>query len=401
MLTKPSGSSAQSGFVLFSYGFRPFFLLAGLYALVPTGTVYLALTLGQWPEAAVPLFAWHGHELLFGFVAAAVAGFLLTAVPTWTGTRAVSGIPLICLVLLWLAGRVTSWPWLQTPNVFSQALSVAFFPALAVAVAIPLIRAKNFRNLPFILLLMLLFLGDLAFHAQYLGWIEGQTFDGRRLTINTVMLMIVVVGGRIIPAFTRNALALMQRDVRIRTQPMIDTAALVSVVSVLLGDLFVTDSVLTGLLAALSAALLLLRLTGWGSLRTLDVPLLWVLHLGSCWLIVALVLKALWLLGGFGWAMNWMHAFTVGTFGTMILGVMTRVALGHTGRPLEISRAVVISYVLVSVAALIRIFGPWLAPDRYVGLLTASVFVWIAAFAIFLVIYIPILIRPRVDGKVG
>jgi len=401
MFNKALGSSTESGFTLFSYGFRPFFLLAGLYAVVPTGTVYLALVSGQWPDAALPLFAWHGHELLFGFVAAAMAGFLLTAVPTWTDTRAVSGIPLICLVLLWVAGRVVSLPWLQTPNVFAQMLSVAFFPALAVTVAIPLARTGNFRNLPFILLLALLFLGDLAFHAQNLGWFDGLTFDGQRLAINTVMLIIVVVGGRITPAFTRNALALMQRDVRIRNQPVIDIVALVSVVGVLLGDIFVTDSALTGLLAALSAVLLFLRLTGWGGLRTLDVPLLWVLHLGFCWLIAALVLKALWLLGGFGWAMNWMHAFTVGTFGTMILGVMTRVALGHTGRPLEISRAVAMSYGLVSVAALIRIFGPWLAPDRYVGLLTASVIFWIAAFAIFLVIYMPILIRPRVDGTAG
>jgi uncharacterized protein involved in response to NO len=159
------------------------------------------------------------------------------------------------------------------------------------------------------------------------------------------------------------------------------------------------DSMLTGVLAALSAGLLLLRLTGWGGLRTLDVPLLWVLHLGTCWLVFALTLKAVWLLGGFVFAMNWMHAFTAGVFGTMILGVMTRVALGHTGRPLDVSWPVVVSYVLVSAAALTRVFGPWLAPNDYTLVLTISIAAWAAAFMIFLAGYTPILFKPRPDGK--
>jgi uncharacterized protein involved in response to NO len=118
-------SSAESRFVLFAYGFRPFFLLAGIYAVVPTGVLYWAMTSGQWPEDALPLYAWHGHEMLFGFVAAAIAGFLLTAVPTWTGTRAVSGIPLVGLVLLWLAGRAVMSPWVQSSNVLAQVVGVA------------------------------------------------------------------------------------------------------------------------------------------------------------------------------------------------------------------------------------------------------------------------------------
>jgi uncharacterized protein involved in response to NO len=375
--------------------------LAGIYAIVPIGTIYWAITSGRWPEDALPLFVWHGHETLFGFVAAAVAGFLLTAVPTWTGTKAVSGFPLIGLVLLWLAGRAVLSPWVQSTNLLAQLIGVAFFPALAITVAIPLIRTKNFRNLLFIFLLAILFLGEIAFHARYFGWIEEQPLDGLRLTINTVMVMIVIVGGRIIPAFTRNALVAMRRDAKIKSQRMIDIAAILSVAGVLLGDVFAMDSMLTGVLAALSAGLLLIRLTGWGGLRTLDVPLLWVLHLGTCWLVFALALKALWLLGGFGWAMNWMHAFTAGVFGTMILGVMTRVALGHTGRPLDVSWLVVVSYVLVSAAALTRVLGPWFAPNYYTLVLTASIAAWAAAFVIFLVGYTPILFKPRSDGRAG
>jgi uncharacterized protein involved in response to NO len=375
--------------------------LAGIYAIVPIGTVYWALISGVWPDGALPLFVWHGHEMLFGFVGAAVAGFLLTAVATWTNTKAVSRVPLIILVLLWLAGRVVSLPWVPETSVVARVVGVAFFPALAVTVAIPLIRTRNVRNLPFILLLAFLFLGEIAFHARYISWIEGPTPDGLRLTINTVMLMIVIVGGRIIPAFTRNALLAMRRDVKIRSQRVIDSAAILSVVGVLFGDVLAMDSVVTGLLAALSAGLLLIRLTGWGGLLTLDIPLLWVLHLGTCWLVTALALKALWLLGGFAWAINWMHAFTAGAFGTMILGVMTRVALGHTGRTLEVSWAVVVSYLLVSAAALIRIFGPWFAPNYYTQVLTAAVVAWSAAFLIFLVSYTPILLKPRPDGRAG
>ncbi len=339
--------------------------------------------------------------MLFGFVAAAIAGFLLTAVPTWTNTKAVAGIPLVLLVLIWLAGRVVSLPWVPTTSALMQVADLAFFPALAVTVSIPLIRTRNYRNLPFVLLLAVLFLAEIAFHARYSGWAEGPVLNGDRLALNTVMLMIVIIGGRIIPAFTRNALRGMGRDVTIRSQPAIDLAAIVSVIAVVLGDLFAIDSTMTGLLAALSAGLLLVRLTGWSGLRTLDLPILWVLHLGTGWLIFALALKALWLLGGFGWAMNWMHAFTAGVFGTMILGVMSRVALGHTGRTLEVSWAVVVSYVLVSAAALIRVFGPWFVQNYYIHVLTVAIAAWVAAFLIFLTAYTPILLRPRPDGKAG
>jgi uncharacterized protein involved in response to NO len=349
----------------------------------------------------MPVFAWHGHEMLLGFAAAAIAGFLLTAVPTWTGTKAVSGAPLVGLVLVWLVGRAMMSPWVQSSNPLAQVVSVAFFPALAVTIAIPLIRTRNFRNLPFILLLATLFVGETAFHARHFNWFESQTIDGLRLTINTVALMIVVVGGRITPAFTRNALVARRRDVTIRSHPAIDRAAILSVVAVLLGDVFAMNSQLTGWLAVLSAGLLVLRLSGWGGLRTLDIPLLWILHLGALWLAFAFALKGLWLLGNFGWAVNWMHAFTAGAFGTMILGVMTRVALGHTGRPLEVPWVVVVSYVLVSAAALTRVFGPWLAPNHYISVLAVSIAAWAAAFLIFLAGYTPILFRPRPDGRAG
>lgn len=402
MFTKHSArTSAQTAFPLFSYGFRPFFLLAGLYAIAPMATVYWAFTTGTWPERAIPLFTWHGHEMLFGFAATAIAGFLLTAAPTWTNTKAVSGPALIGLVAIWFVGRVVFSPWVQTADIVLLVSSVAFFPALALIVAIPLARTRSYRNLPFVLLLMILFLADVAFHARRFGWIGGELVDGLRLAVNAIMLMIVVVGGRIIPAFTRNALVSLGRDSSMRSQRTVDIASIASVIGVLLGDVLAIDSRVTAPLAAICALLLLLRLSGWGALRVLDIPLLWVLHLGYLWLVVALTLKAFWIFGGFGWATNWMHAFTAGAFGTMILGVMTRVALGHTGRPLRVSPIVALAYALISVAALARVFGPWFAQSHYTSVLAVSIAAWIAAFMIFLVIYIPILLQPRVDGKLG
>jgi len=193
----------------------------------------------------------------------------------------------------------------------------------------------------------------------------------------------------------------LRREVTIRSHRVLDIAAILAVVAVVVGDVTVPDSTASGALALIAGALILLRLSGWGGLRTLDIPLLWVLHLGALWLVIGFGLKGLWLLYGFGWAVNWMHAFTAGVFGTMILGVMTRVALGHTGRPLQIARSVIVSYALMTVAAMIRVFGPSLLPGWYMQILAISVIAWAAAFLLFLIVYAPILSRPRLDGREG
>ena len=399
MLSNQAGGQDQPPFALFTYGFRPFFVLAGVWAMVPMATILWTLVSGGWPENAAPLFTWHGHEMLFGFVPAAFAGFLLTAVPTWTGIKAISGGQLIVLVLLWGFGRLGAAPFVQSPSMFIQLLGVAFLPALAVSVAVPLIRTKNFRNLPFLALLVLMFAADLAYQAVHFGWSTSSPVDGLRLALNTVLLLVTVVGGRIVPAFTRNALVKLGRPAAIKSFPSLDAIAIASVASVLIGDLLIKDAEFTGVLAGLAAILLGARLSHWLGWRTLDVPLLWILHLGYSWVIVGLALKAFWLLGEFGWAMNWMHALTAGAFGTMILGVMTRVALGHTGRELTVSRLVVASYLLISTAAVLRVWGPWVAPGYYWQALSASMLSWITGFGIFLFVYTPILVRARVDAK--
>ncbi len=387
--------------VVLSYGFRPFFLLAGIAAIVPVVTVAWLVAGGGIPVAGFNPFAWHAREMLFGFVSAAIAGFLLTAVPGWTGTRAVSGLPLLALVILWTLGRAANLP-LPDPLVTLFAVpALAFFPALAIAIAIPLIRSGKQRNLPFIVFLALLFVADATLQLERLGWLTSVPFDATLLGINTVMLILVIVAGRVVPSFTRNALAQTQRPAPITLAPRLDLAAALAAAAIIVTDLLAPQSRAAGLLAAVTAALLAVRLARWYGWRTVRVPLVWVLHLGHAWLVVALALKASWLLGSAIWAINWLHALTAGAFATMIVAVTTRAALGHTGRPLVPPRLTTLVYLMVSAAAALRVWGPPLWPMYNHLIIGASAALWTAAFAIYLYLYAPILTRPRVDGRPG
>ncbi len=383
---------------LFSYGFRPFFLLAAAWAALTVLTLLGGITLGAWPSEALPLARWHGHEMLFGFVAATIAGFLLTAVPAWTGARPVSGLPLVALTILWLVGRVAMSPLPGVQGTPWLLLDAAFFPALAIVLAVPLVRTRNYRNLQFLLMLALLASGDVLFVSAQLGWISPPPFDPLRFAANLVLLLITVVGGRIIPAFTRNALLKSGARCAFAPLPWLDRASIAAVAAVVVADIVRPDSALAGGLAALAAALLTARVTRWHGHRTLTMPIVWVLHAGFGWLCVALALKAVWLLAHAPWAADWLHALTAGAFGTMTLGVMTRVALGHTGRELVVARPIAAAYVLVIGGAALRVVGPTALPAYYAQVLGAAGVLWSAAFAIFLVIYAPMLVAPRPDA---
>jgi uncharacterized protein involved in response to NO len=383
---------------LFSYGFRPFFLLAAAWATFPVLALLGGIALGAWPGEALPLARWHGHEMLFGFVAATIAGFLLTAVPAWTGSRPVSGVPLAALAVLWLAGRVAMSPLPGIQGTPWLLLDAAFFPALAIVLAVPLVRTRNYRNLQFLLMLALLASADAVFVSVQLGWLGPSPFDPLRFAANLVLLLIAVVGGRIIPAFTRNALLKSGVKCAIAPLPWLDRASIAAVAAVIVADIVRPDSGLAGGLAALAAGLLAARASRWHGHRTLRMPIVWVLHAGFGWLCVALALKATWLLAYAPWAANWLHALTAGAFGTMTLGVMTRVALGHTGRELVVARSIAAAYVLVIAGAALRVVGPTALPVYYAQVLAAAGVLWSAAFVIFLVVYAPMLVGPRPGG---
>ena len=385
---------------LLRYGFRPFFLGAGLIAalLIPWWAANYAfgVPLGtSWPPTL-----WHAHEMLFGFIVAAIAGFLLTAVPSWTGARGFAGWPLALICGLWLLGRIAVASSLLWPFAAVAAVDLAFLPALALLVLPPLVRARN-RNTPLLAILAALWVSDAAFYRGLLERNEGAALHALLLGIDIVLLLITVIGGRIVPAFTQSALKQRGSVGSVRAAPLITALAIGSMIAVALSDLFVPDGTITGVIAALAAIIQALRLAQWHTLTTLRQPIVWVLHLAYVWLPIGLALKAAALLTGAAPTAFWLHALTIGAAATMILAVMTRASLGHTGRPLIVDPVIALAYLLLTAAALVRVFGLAVLRITYPEVILVAAFLWTAAFVLFTWTYAPMLLSPRVDGKAG
>ena len=385
---------------LFGYGFRPFFLAAGLAGvlLVPWWSASLAagVPLGtNWPASL-----WHGHEMLFGLIVAAIAGFLLTAVPSWTGARGFAGWPLAALAALWALGRLCVASSASWPAVLVAVLDLAFLPVLAVFVLAPLVRAGN-RNTPLLAVLTALWLTNVGF---YWGIGRDDPALARHalvLGIDVVLLLVTVIGGRIIPAFTASAFKQHGIASTLRAWRGMTPLAVAAMIVVIVIDLWRLEGAAAGFAALAAASIQLVRLAQWQGLRTWRMPIVWVLHLAYLWLAVGLALKALALLGGVPFAAYYLHALTIGAATTMIIAVMTRAALGHTGRPLRVSRSTACAYGLLTAAAVVRVFGPAWPALPYAAVIVVAAVLWTAAFILFLWVYGPILLSPRADGKPG
>jgi uncharacterized protein involved in response to NO len=387
-------------FALFDYGFRPFFLLCGCYALVIIPIWLFRFAHAATPFGALPAMYWHSHEMLYGFVMAAVAGFLLTAVPSWTGTRGFAGRPLFLVVCLWILGRVAMCSVGAVPFLLTATVELALLPALVFLLAPPIFRSAN-RNAPLLAVVAVLWFIDIAFLR---GLQRGDTAlagGSMRLAIDFVLILVTVIGGRIVPAFTANALRQRGEAVTTITRRPIEFVVIGAMIAITVTDAFAPDSKFSGALAVLAALAHLIRLGGWRSFRLRGEPILWILHVGYAWLPLGLALKASALLGSAAWAIKWQHALTAGAFATMILAVMTRASLGHTGRPLAVPRSITIAYLLLTLSALLRVFGVAAFPERYLLTVTLAGLAWILCFGIFVVVYAPILWSPRADGKLG
>ena len=394
------GSQPARAFVPFAYGFRPFFLLAGVYAVASLAAWLWLYRSGGTPLPGLPPQYWHGHEIIFGFIGAAIAGFLLTAVPSWTGDRGFAGAPLILLVALWLAGRVVFALSQQLPIVLLAAGELAFVPGLMLAIAPSLLRAGN-RNWPMLLLLAAFWTADLFFIVGMASNDPVMSRTAMLAGLDVVLILITIVGGRIVPAFTGNALRAAGMAVTLRSRPAVERLVMLSMLALAVCDVFAPDHPLTIAVIACAAVLHVWRLAGWHGWQTAKQPIVWVLHLAYLWLPLGLALKAAWLAGGFGWAAHWLHALGGGAAGIMIMAVMTRAALGHTGRPLRAHTSIAIAYALLALSILTRVFGSQVLPLGYAGVVLAAGLLWIAAFTAYLAVYTPILMRPRVDGKPG
>jgi len=385
---------------LFASGFRPSFLTASAAATVLVPVWVLIWGFGRSLSSAWPPTMWHAHEMLFGFVAPAMAGFLLTAVPSWTGQRGFAGTPLVLLVSLWLVARLliaTSALW---PALLVAAADVGFLVTLGVLITPPLVRSKS-RNTPLLLVVAALAACNAASHWALAHLDSIMAYRAILVGIDIALLAVTLIGGRIVPAFTANALRASGSTVRLRTWPWITPAAALSMIAVGLIDLLSLDSLLSGVVAGMAAVIQAVRMLQWRSLATVRQPIVWILHAAYAWLPVGLALKSLALLTGVAVSAFWLHALTIGALATMIMAVMTRASLGHTGRALVVDPTIAFAYLLLLAAGFVRVFGLSVLRLAYPSVVVISAGCWTAAFAIFFVIYAPILWSPRVDGKPG
>ena len=381
-----------SGPAILGYGFRPFFLLGAVWAgLVVALWLGILAGLVAIPMAFSPL-EWHVHELLYGYVPAVVAGFLLTAVPNWTGRLPVTGRPLLLLVALWLGGRMAILASNRIGLASAALVDLLFLAVLATVIAREIVAGRNFRNLKVLALVGLLFAGNAVFHAEASAMSGGGY--GIRIGIGAAILLITVIGGRIVPSFTRNWLAREQPG-RLPAPFGRFDAVCVAVGAVAIGVwVWVPQAVSTALLAGMAGVLHAMRLGRWAGYRAAGEPLVLVLHVAYAFVPIGFLLLALAITApGLVMASGALHGWTVGAIGTMTLAVMTRASLGHTGQALVASPTTQFIYLAVVVAAVARVLSAFdLWRD---ATLKVSATAWVLAFAVFVLRFGPLLVKPR------
>lgn len=394
-INDPAAPSAQrTGPALLSAGFRPFFLLAALWSALAL-PLWLCIYTGKVAlPSALPPVVWHVHEMIYGYALATVAGFLLTAIPNWTGRLPVRGAPLAGLAGLWLAGRAAMLFSGTVGATVAAFADLAFPVAFAAVVARELIAGRNWKNLPMLAALSSLCVGNLLVHLEVLG-VASTAALGNRLGLATILMLISLVGGRIVPSFTRNWLAKVRPKGRLPAQiGRFDLVALLVTGAGLAAWVIDPASGATPWMALAAGVAAAARLSRWCGLATLREPIVFILHLGYGWLALGLLLLGVNGLHPLLPATTALHALTAGAIGTMTLAVMTRATLGHTGQGLVAGRGTQAIYVLVTLAALLRLGAPLAGADA-MHLTWAAGAAWSGAFGLFALVYGRLLLRPR------
>lgn len=376
-----------AGLALFSMGFRPFFFAAGVWAALAV-PLWMAGFFGWLPHISRD---WHVHEMLFGYLSAVIAGFLLTAIPNWTGRLPVTGVPLFLLFSLWCIGRLAM---LVAPESIAAALlDSLFLTALACVVAREVIAGKNIRNLPVCAMVGLLAVANVLTHLRFVD--AALASLGERGALGLVAMLVALIGGRITPSFTRNWLAKRQSARLPAPADRFDALVLVFTALALATWVALPDMKIAGAALLAAGVLTAARLSRWRGELTLGEPLLFILHIGYGWLALAMVLiGAHSLTPALFPSAAGVHALTAGAFGVMTLAVMTRATRGHTGQPLTAGRATQLAYLLVNAGAVLRVVAPFL-PQFYAPLLIVAAFTWSGAFAVFAARYAPLLLRAK------
>ncbi|HEV2008015.1 MAG TPA: NnrS family protein [Burkholderiales bacterium] len=387
-----SNRSPANTFALWRVGFRPFYLLASCFASLSIalwGAQYAGFLSTPYLRGSI----WHAHEMVFGFTLAVMTGFLFTAVRNWTSRSTPTGVWLAALAALWLAGRVL----VLTPYAIAAAAINVLFPiAVAIGIGIALVGSRNRHNLFFVVLLVVMAAAELATHLAQFGLAALPEWLGIQVALDVILLVMTVLGGRVIPMFTTNGLP----GAQVGRNRLVERLVPVAMLALLFADVLSSPAWLLAIVTATGAVAQGARVMLWRPWQTLRVPLVWILHVGYVWIPVHLALRAL---SQFGLVPPPLatHAMTVGAIGALTLGMMTRTAKGHTGRPLVADRYEVVAFALVTAAAITRVLVPLVAIEAYGNAVTASAIMWSAAFAIYAVRYWPILTRPRVGGAPG
>ena len=391
--------SLAKKFALFELGFRPFFLLASLFSVIAT-MIWMASYSFGWslPVATITPIAWHGHEMVFGYSLAVIAGFLLTAVRNWTGVDTIRGLPLALLALTWVLARIL--PLFNSAQLFEWAalFDIAFFIGLIVAVFHPIAKVKQWRQLFIVGVLTLILVANILF---YLGafFIVNQGISwGLFSGVYLVMALVFTLARRVMPFFIERGVGY---QVQLKNYPWIDLSSLLFLAALLLSDVFFKQALLTALLSLILTVIHSIRLSGWYTKGIWQKPLLWVLYLGYSLFILGFALQAINYFSVYPTSIP-LHAFTYGGIGMMTQGMMSRITLGHTGRNIN-QPPKIISWVFIGLflGTLIRVVMPIFVPYFYVYWIGTSQALWIVSFLLFFYHYLPILIRPRPDGKLG
>ena len=375
------------------YAFRPMFLAAGSWAVIALA-LWLSMFFGyvQLPTRFGPL-SWHVHEMLFGFVMAAVTGFLLTAIPNWTGRLPVRGLRLAALATLWLLGRLACLFSADLPAWLAVLIDLSFPATLLLVAACEIIAGKNWRNLPMTAPLAVFVIANLLMHLESLN-APVPSGLGWRLGIAAPIILISVIGGRIIPSFTRNWLFKRKSPRLPAPATHFDTTCVAALALAFIVWAFVPDHYVTGALLIAAALLNAVRLSRWAGWASWPEKLLFILHVSYAWVALGTALLGLSIFNIGVPTSSAIHALTAGAIAVMILAVMPRVTLGHTGRDLVAGRATVAVFVLINGAAVFRICASWHTALMASLLLVAGA-LWIAAFGLFEMIYGPMLLTRR------
>ena len=377
-------------------GFRPFYLLAAAFAVVAIGVWLMSFSGGLIFGAYLQGVFWHSHEMTFGFLSAVLAGFLFTAVRNWTGQPTPTGAGLGAIAALWVLARVLT---VTGPTSIAILVDVLFLPIITLGIAVPIFRSRNRRNYKVVLLLAVLSALHMVFHAALGGhlpaWMSRTSIFA---FLDVLVILFALVGGRVIPAFTRNAVP----GANPRHLTWLEYVSFVSLIAIafvtMFGSYFSAPAWLPRVLLVIAAVAQFLRLALWQPYLTVGNPLLWMLPAAYSWLPVALFLRALTSAGAV-MPGTWIHALAAGALSSLMMAMMMRSSLGHTGRELVASRTDMAAFLLLQLGAIARVIAGGF--DAYRSMIDLSGALWALAFVMFLVRYAPMLVRPRIDGKPG